>query len=42
MPGVSREVADHTLNIKPGFKPVKQGMGRFNEEKCKTISEELA
>jgi hypothetical protein len=24
--GVSREVAKHTLNIKPGSKPIKQGM----------------
>jgi hypothetical protein len=41
MLGVSREVAEHTLNIKPGSKPVKQGMRRFNQEKCKAIGEEL-
>jgi hypothetical protein len=41
MPGVSREFAKHTLNIKPESKPVKQGMCRFNEEKRKAIREEL-
>ena len=24
MPGVSRELAEHTLNVDPKFKPVKQ------------------
>jgi hypothetical protein len=41
MLGVSREVAEHTLNIKPGYKPIKQGMHRFNQEKRKAIGEEL-
>jgi hypothetical protein len=26
MPDVSQEVAEHTLNIKPGSKPIKQGL----------------
>jgi hypothetical protein len=30
MPDVSQEVTEHTLNIKPSSKPVKQGMWRFN------------
>jgi hypothetical protein len=30
MPGVSREVTEHTLNIKPGSKPIKQGLSHFN------------
>jgi hypothetical protein len=30
---VSQEVAEHTLNIKPGSKPIKQGLRRFNQEK---------
>jgi hypothetical protein len=42
MPGVSREVTEHTLNIKPGSKPDKQGLRRFNQEKHKAIGEELA
>jgi hypothetical protein len=42
MSGVSWEVTEHTLNIKHGSKLVKQGMRRFNLEKCKAIGEELA
>jgi hypothetical protein len=42
MSGISREVTEHTINIKPGSKPVKQGLRRFNEEKSKAIREELA
>jgi hypothetical protein len=30
MIGVSREITIHTLNIKPGTKPFKQGLHRFN------------
>jgi hypothetical protein len=33
MLGISWEVARHTLNIKLGTKPIKQGMRRFNQEK---------
>ena len=29
MPGVSRELAEHTLNIDPKFKQVKQFLRRF-------------
>ena len=42
MPGISREVAEHTLNIKPGAKPVKQRLRRFDEEKRRAIGEELS
>jgi hypothetical protein len=42
MPGLSQEVIEHTLNVKPGFKLVKQGSHRINEEKRKAIGEELA
>ena len=42
MPGVSRELAEHTLNIDPKFKPVKQFLRRFNEERRKAIGEEVA
>ena len=42
MPGVPRELAEHTLNIDPKFKPVKQFLWRFNEERRKAIGEEVA
>ena len=42
MPGVPRELAEHTLNIDPNFKPVKQFRRRFNEERQKAIGEEVA
>jgi hypothetical protein len=41
MSRISQEVAEHTLNIKPESKSVKQGLCRFNEEKRKVICEEL-
>jgi hypothetical protein len=41
MKGISREVAKHKLNIKPGSKPVKQRLCRFNDDKCKVIDEEI-
>ena len=42
MPGVLREYAEHNLNIDPKFKPVKQFLRRFNEERRKAIGEEVA
>ena len=42
MPGVPRELAEHTLNIDRKFKPVKQFLRRFNEERRKAIGEEVA
>ena len=42
MPGIPREVTKHTLKIRPGSKPVKQRMCRFDEEKRRAISEEIA
>jgi predicted thioredoxin/glutaredoxin len=41
MKGIPREVVEHKLNIKPGSKPVKQCLRRFNDEKCKVIGEEI-
>ena len=41
MPGVPRELVEHTLNIDPKFKPVKQFLRRFNEERRKAIGEEV-
>ena len=42
MPGVPRQLAEHTLNIDPKFKPARQFLRRFNEERCKAIGEEVA
>ena len=41
MPGIPREVAEHSLEIRAGSKPVKQRLRRFDEEKRKIISEEV-
>jgi hypothetical protein len=41
MKGIPREVAEHKLNIKPGSKPVKHRLCRFNDDKCKAIGEEI-
>jgi hypothetical protein len=41
MKGISREVAEHKLNVRPGSKPVKQCLCRFNDERCKAIGEEI-
>ena len=42
MPGISREVTEHTLKIHPGSKVVKQRLHRFDEEKRRAIGEEIA
>ena len=42
MPGIPREVAEHTLQILMGSKPVKQRLRRCNEEKRWLIGEEIA
>jgi hypothetical protein len=42
MPGVPRELAEHSLNVRPDAKPVKQPLWRFAEEKRKAIGEEIA
>jgi hypothetical protein len=41
MKGISREDAEHKLNIKLRSKPVKQRLRRFNDDKCKAIGEEI-
>ena len=41
MLGIPREVAEHTLKIRLGSKPVKQRLCRFNEGKHRTIGEEI-
>jgi hypothetical protein len=39
--GILREVAEHSLDIRAGSKPVKQWLRRFDEEKCRAIGEEV-
>jgi hypothetical protein len=41
MADISREVTEHTLNIKASSRPVKQGMRRFNQEKPRAMGKEL-
>ena len=42
MPGIPRNLAEHSLNIIEGFKPVKQALRRFSEPKRQAMGEELA
>jgi putative transposase len=42
MPGMPRELAEHSLHVRPDAKPVKQPLQRFAEEKRKAIGEEIA
>ena len=41
MPGIPREVAEHSLDIRAGTRPVKQPLRRFDEEKRRAIGEEI-
>ena len=41
MSGISREVAEHSLDIQPNSKLVKQRLRRFDELKRQAIGEEL-
>jgi hypothetical protein len=41
MPGIPRDVAEHSLDIRAGARPVKQPLRRFNEEKRRAIGEEI-
>ena len=34
--------SEHALKIRPGSKPVKQRLRRFDEETCRAIGEEIA
>ena len=40
--GHARHFAEHALKIRPGSKPVKQRLRRFDEEKRRAIDEEIA
>src|SRR4051812_49602834 len=42
MKGVPRELAEHSLNIDPKCKPVKQPLCRFRDEKRRAIGTEIA
>ena len=41
MPGILREVIEHTLKIRLGSKPMKQRLRRFDEEKHRAIDREI-
>ena len=42
MPGILRDVTEHALKIRPGSKPVRQRLCRFNKGKRRAIGEEVA
>jgi hypothetical protein len=41
MPGIPREVTEHSLDIRAGARPVKQPLRRFDKEKRRAIGEEI-
>jgi hypothetical protein len=41
MPGIPRDVAEHSLDIRASARPVKQHLHRFDEEKRRAIGEEI-
>ena len=41
MPGIPRRLAEHSLNILKGYKPVKQTLRRCSEPKGQAMGEEL-
>ena len=41
MPGILREVAEHSPDIQPNSKPVKQRLRRFNQLKRRAIGKEV-
>ena len=41
MIGIPRGVTEHALKIRPGSKPVKQHLHRFDKEKCRAIGKEI-
>ena len=42
MPGIQRRLAEHSLNMLKGFKPVKQALRCFSEPKRQAMGDELA
>jgi hypothetical protein len=41
IPGIPRDVTEHSLDIQAGARPVKQRLRRFDEEKRRAIGEEI-
>ena len=41
MPGVPRELAEHSLHVRPDAKPGKQPLRRFVEDRRRAIGEEI-
>jgi hypothetical protein len=41
MPGIPRDVVEHSLDIRAGARPVKQTLRHFDEEKRRAIGEEI-
>jgi hypothetical protein len=41
MPGIPRDVAEHSLDVRAGARPVKQSLRRFDEEERRAIGEEI-
>jgi hypothetical protein len=37
MPGIPRDVAEHSLDIRAGARPVKQHLRHFDEEKRRAM-----
>jgi len=42
MPGVPRELTEHSLNVDPNAKPIKQKLCRFSQDKKDVIRKEVA
>jgi hypothetical protein len=41
MPGIPRDVVEHSLDIRAGARPMKQHLHCFDEEKRRAIGEEV-
>jgi len=41
MPGIPREIAEHSLRIRTDAKPVKQRLRWFDNKRCRAIEEEI-
>jgi hypothetical protein len=41
MPDILRDVAEHSLDLRAGARPVKQPLRRFDEERRRAIDEEI-
>jgi hypothetical protein len=41
LPDILSDVAEHSLDIRAGARPVKQSLRRFDDEKRKAIGEEI-